>query len=115
MSANIITKKLNAVSINGTSYSSSMEFKRAAGYCGMEIKLASAISTTITQQCSIDNNIWYDPVDADGNALGQVCSGITADCYKQISPVIAPFIRYKIVTASAVVVTINVVSKEDIF
>ena len=108
----LLTKQILASqSVNGTVYSGAIEFKRAKGFCGM-LMIVGGVSTTVTQQVSLDGSTFYDPVDSDGNALGQVCSAITADAYHQFSPVIAPYIRFKFVTTGASVTAAKLVSQE---
>ena len=85
---------------NATIYSDSTKFRSTTGYAGMMVTIAVAGATgiTITQQCSVDGTHWYDPVDPDDTAMGEVTTAAAATTkYVQFSPVLAPYIRFKIV------------------
>lgn len=101
---------------SATVYSSPMAAEDFTGHVGM-VLITTAGSITITQQCSIDNTTYYDPVDPDGTALGDVTSAETVTTGKYIipDPVLAPFIRYKIVegNVAATAVTIKMISQRD--
>lgn len=101
MAQKLYVKVLAAVGTacgNETVYTDSTNFQHARGYCGALITISNGGSYVITQQCSVDNENWYNPVDDDNTALGLVCTGAhTSTCYKYFSPVLAPFIRFKVV------------------
>ena len=101
---------LPAKSINGTDYSDAILFTASQGFASALVTLSGAVSTTITVQCSYDGTNWYDPIDENGSSLGTVCSGITTSKFIQFPPVVAKYIRFKIVTAGAVTVTIDLMS-----
>ena len=101
---------------NATVHSSAMAAEDFTGHVGL-LLVSTAGSVTITQQCSVDNVFYYDPVDPDGTALGEVTTAETVTTGKYIipDPVMAPFIRYKIVEGdvAATAVTITVMSQRD--
>lgn len=104
-----------AVTKAGTSYTGSGSFETSAGYTAVLI-VSTAGSITVTQQCSVDNSNWYDPVATDASALGAVCSAltVTTGTYIKFDPVVAPYIRFKIVEGNiaASAVTITLVNQE---
>ena len=105
-----------AVAQAATVYSSSLASDNLAGHVGLEL-ISTAGSVTITQQVSLDNTTFYDPVDSDGNALGQVITAQTVTTGRYIVPdvVLAPYIRYKITetNVASTVVTIKLVTLND--
>lgn len=103
-----------AVAQNGTSYSESFAAAQVKGYNAMLVT-SSAGSITVTQQCSLDNTNWYDPVDGLGSAVGQVAAAMTASTkYIQPDPVLAQYVRFKVVegNVAATTVTIKVLTLE---
>lgn len=104
-----------AVGSGATAYSSSGAFDTSAGYTAILI-VSTAGSITVTQQCSVDDTNWYNPVAIDGSALGAVCSAltVTTGTYIKFDPVVAPYIRFKIVEGSvgATAVTITFINQE---
>ena len=106
-----------AVSQAATVYSDPMLFRKATGDIAILVTIAGTTSITITQQCSLDGITFYDPTDASGNALGAViATSGAATKYISYSPVLANYIRYKVVenNTGAATVTIKVVSQEEI-
>ena len=99
-----------------TAYTSSSKFRLATGYAGIRL-ISTAGSITVSQQCSVDDIIWYDPVDAAGNTLGTVCTsqGVTTGRYISYSPVLTSYIRFKIVegNTAATTVTIDLIFQEE--
>jgi len=100
MSRSMISKEVLATALaadDGTVYSNSRVFHDCDGTACLKI-ISTAGSITITQQCSLDDVTFYDPEDADG-AVGAVEDTITATAgrYLSFTPVLAPFIRFKIV------------------
>ena len=119
MSLIIGRKKLmvaQAVAKNATEYSSSMKLDRCNGNVAVLLK-TTAGDITVTQQCSNDDITFYSPVDAAGAALGAVATNATVTTGKYISysPVIAPYIRYKVVenNTAATVVDLEIVFQEE--
>lgn len=104
-----------AVTKAGTSYSSVFSSTFFSGNIGLLIAVTAG-SVTITQQCSTDGVNFYDPVDADGNALGAVVSAqtVTTGKYIQYAPVITKHMRFKIVegNVAASAVSIDAVVEE---
>lgn len=87
-----------SVSQSGTSYSEAIETKKSTGFSAMLITVAGSGSVTITQQCSLDGVTFYDAVKYDGTAIGQVISSmLVGSKYVQFAPVLAPFLRFKVV------------------
>mgnify|MGYP003594002413 CR=1 FL=1 len=102
--ASIISKEVlasaKACTKNGTIYSNSRKFHDCDGTATIKI-VSTAGSITVTQQCSIDNSTWYDPETASG-AAGAVEDTITVTTgrYLSFTPVMCPYIRFKIVEAN---------------
>lgn len=113
----LVVGTAGAVGKNGTAYSVSKRFKYASGHATV-LLITTAGSITVTQQCSLDDTNWYDPVDSDGNALGQVTAGqtVTTGVYINYDPVLAPYMRFKVVEANvaATVVTLKPVYQEEV-
>ena len=111
-------KLMDAVSIAqaATAYTDSMRFERCTGTVGVLFK-STAGTVTITQQCSLDEKTWYDPVDAAASALGTVCTAkaVTTGTWTSYSPVMAPYIRFKVVetNTAATVVTVTLALQEE--
>lgn len=109
MSRSQITRELlmDAVTIDGaTDYSESRPFHNCAGDAVLFI-VSTAGTLAISQQCSMNNVDWYDPVNTSDSALGVVKSAqtVTTGVYVIFTPVISKFIRFKVTesTAAAVV------------
>lgn len=99
-----------AVTKAGTSYSDAFRFTGASGFVAVQIT-TDAGSVTITQQCSLtgETDTWYDPVDSAGAALGAVVAAMTVGTkYIQPDPVLAPFIRYKIVEGNVAIAAVSI-------
>jgi len=105
-----------AVGSGATVYSSVMAVQDLTGHLGI-LLVSTAGSITVTQQCSVDGATFYDPVDTDAAALGAVIATltVTAGTYVIPKPVLAPFIRYKIVEGGVApsAVTIKVISQRS--
>ena len=84
-----------------THYTSSMKFDRCTGEVCVFIVLTGTGTGTISQQCSTDDTNWYDPVNASASALGAVCTAhaATTGAWISYSPVMAPYIRFKVIEA----------------
>lgn len=99
----------------GTVYSNSRTFHDCDGTATLKIA-STAGSITITQQCSLDNTTFYDPETASG-ASGAVENAITVTTGRYISftPVLAPYVRFKIVEANvaATAVTIELIYRVE--
>jgi len=100
----------------GTIYSESVPFSDCDGTACLLIK-STAGSITITQQCSIDDKNFYDPETASG-AAGAVEDTITvtAGRYLSFTPVMAPYIRFKVVEGdvAASVVTLTLIKRMEV-
>lgn len=104
-----------SVSQNATVYSNSIKFGSCVGYAGA-VLVSTAGSITVTQQCSLNDRDWYDPVDENNAAQGQVAATMTVSTrYIQFNPVLAPYIRFKIVegNVAATSVTLTLFFQEE--
>lgn len=103
------------VGLGATVYSDSINFSKCQGEATVWLS-STAGRITVTQQCSINDVDWYDPVDTAAAALGAVASLVTVTTGRYVSytPVIAPFIRYKIVeNLAATVVNLILIFREE--
>jgi len=112
----VLTKYLSesqSVANGGTGYTAVVNMRAATGYAAiLYTEELAGSSVTITQQCSLDGDTFYDPTDKDGSAVGAVQAACTATGYFQYSPVIAPYIRYKVVAAADSTFSMKLVSQE---
>lgn len=97
----------NAISSGTTEYSTSTPFQSSLGFNAILITLTAASNVTISLECSEDNSTFYTPYDSEGNVLGTVCTNLTATRYIQFTPVLAPYIRFKVVASADSTVTIE--------
>jgi len=98
-----------------TTYTSSMDFWRCQGDATVFIS-STAGRITITQQVSIDDVNWYSPIDTAAAPLGTVATllTVTTGTYVSYSPILAPFIRFKIVeNLAATVVNLIFIFREE--
>ena len=115
-----ITKLMDRVVIAkaGTAYSDVMVFERCNGTATLKLVATSVGSATITisQQCSLnyDSNYptkatWYDPIDDSAGAKGVVGTTVamTSGMYITYSPVLTPFIRFKVVEGNTEACTVS--------
>ena len=115
-------KLMDAVAVTqaGTKYSDVYTFGRCTGVATIKLISASggAATITVSQQCSLDydsNNPtaahWYDPVDANGSAVGVVGTAIavTTGKYISYSPVLTPYIRYKVIEGNTAACTVTLI------
>ena len=95
-----------------THYTSSTDFDNCTGYVSLLVVAASAgaATITITQQCSLDGENWYDPVGPTGAAIGTVATAlaVTTGTYITYSPVVAPYARFKVVEGNTAAVTVTI-------
>jgi len=98
-----------AVLISSTTLSRSVAFDRCAGNAAVVI-VSTAGSITVTQQCSWDNLTWFDPTDTAGTALGAIRATltVTTGVYIAFTPVLTPFIRFKVIEGGIAATTITV-------
>ena len=119
MGLGIFVQRVNttlAVTRAGTVYSASVSVPRLTGFCSV-LLTTTAGSVTVTQQCSLEGTTFYDAVDSDGNALGPVVAAMTVGTkYIQFAPVIAPYIRFKVVegNVAALSITIDLISQKGL-
>jgi hypothetical protein len=95
------------IAINDTHYTESRRFHDCIGDAALLITLASAgaATTTITQQCSIDNVTWYDPKSTAGAALGAIITAVavaSTPIYVVFTPIIAPYVRFVVHVDTAI-------------
>lgn len=107
-----------AVAQAATEYSTSTKFNFAstAGIACVFLT-STAGSVTVSQQVSLDNLNWYDPVDAASAGLGTVCTAqaVTTGKYIYYNPVLSKHIRFKVVEGNTAptVVTLKFVFQEE--
>ena len=112
--------KAMAIVKNTTVYTDSCKFNTAEGDVCVWIAHVSASgeNLAISQQCSIDDRTWYDPVNATPAALGSVATAqaATAGVYISYTAVLAPYIRFKIVAANTndTVLELKVIFREEV-
>jgi hypothetical protein len=92
-----------------THYTSSVDFERCTGVASVLI-ISTAGTVTITQQCSLDDITWYDPINNAGVALGVVCTAktVTTGIYVAYSPVATPYVRFKVVETNTAQTSVTV-------
>jgi len=120
MSRSVLSKQklmsATAVTQDGTVYSDSREFYDCDGTACLKI-ISTAGSITVSQQCSIDNETWYDPETSSG-AAGAVEDTITETTgrYLSFTPVLTPWIRFKVIEAdnAATAVTLELVYRVEV-
>ena len=95
-----------------THYSSSIDFGRCNGNASLFV-ISTAGTITVTQQCSLDDVTWCDPISPAGTALGTLCTAkaVTTGSLISYSPVFTPYIRFKVVETdtAATVVTLKLI------
>ena len=108
---------MNAVAMDGeTSYSDSVNFRLCTGSAALII-ISTAGTLAISQQCSMDNNAWYDPIDTAAAALGVVKAAqtVTAGVYVVFTPVLSEWIRFKVIeSTAATTVTLKLLFREEV-
>lgn len=106
-----------AVAKAETTYTGSCKFRRCVGDAAVWVA-STAGQVAISQQCSMDDVTWYDPVNASAAALGSVVAAqtVTTGVYISYTPVIADYIRYKIIEAdvAATAVSLKLVFREEV-
>lgn len=92
----------------GTSYSNSRDFSDCTGSATLYIS-STAGSITVSQQCSMNNSDWYDPIDTSAAALGVVRAAqtVTTGIYVAYTPVLAKYIRFKVVEGNVAATTVT--------
>ena len=118
----IIPLIVGSVGKNATVYSrgenyEKINFQRTTGNAALWVK-STAGDITITQQVSFDGDTWLDPVNNLGESLGTVYGGLasTTGTYIVYSPVLAPYIRFKVKenNVAATVVDLKSVLQEEL-
>lgn len=110
MAKNLTRQIIHSASVaqNATEYTDVVTSHRSTGDAAILI-VSSAGSITVTQQCSLDNIKWYDPVNGAGSALGAVVATMTVGSkYVVPSTVVAPFLRFKIVEGNVAATTVTI-------
>lgn len=108
-----------AIVKNTTVYTDSCKFRRCVGDAVVWIKHVSVSENiAVTQQCSLDDVTFYNPVNASASALGSVVAvqAATAGVYISYTPVITPYIRFKIVAANTndTVLDLKLIFREEV-
>ncbi|CAK0779472.1 hypothetical protein CCP3SC15_6590001 [Gammaproteobacteria bacterium] len=109
----ITNKQLAQVSLAqaATGYTESTKMNRFYGQATCLLTVAGAGTVTITQQLSLtgEPGTWYDPVDEDGTAAGEMANAVTAGTTWRIWSIrLAPWIRFKCVEANAGTATVDI-------
>lgn len=94
-----------------TAFSNSVQMKVWGGFAALEVKTLTG-TVTISQQCSVDNVNWYDPVDKTGAALGVVATALATSAYIEFDPVVTIYVRLKYVCTGSGAITANLVVVE---
>lgn len=105
-----------AVAKAKTEYSEVLDFTQSEGFNSVLIA-STAGSITATVQGSMDGTNFYDMVDSDGNALGQVVAGMTVGTKLiNFGSLFSPYIRFKVVEGdvAATVVTLTALLKRKV-
>jgi len=110
-----------AVTQNGTLYTTGenntpVKFRRATGSAALWIS-TTAGQIDVYQQISLDGEKWFDPKDSQQQLLGKVVVALTVNTgvYIVFVPVMAPYIRFKIVekNVAATTVAMKLVFQEE--
>lgn len=116
MLGDIKLMNVQAVAKAATGYSSSIRFDACAGDATVFL-VSTAGSITVTQQCSLDDSNWYDPVNASGSAVGSVAATFTVSTgtYIIYTVVLTPYIRFKVVEGdvAATDVSLNLIYRHE--
>lgn len=119
MSRSQITQRklMDAITVvGGTKYSDSIKFHACTGSASVLI-ISTAGTLAISQQCSLDNVTWYDPVDISGTALGIVKAAqtVTTGLMVAFTPSLAEWTRFKVTESTAsTVVTLTVLFRTEV-
>lgn len=94
---------------NGTAYTGSVPFQYCNGYAICKFTVSGG-SVSISQQCSFDGQVWFDPVDNTNTALAVIASsaGTTTGRYVQYNPVLCNYMRYKMVEINIGATTVGI-------
>jgi len=119
MSSRLVQSLLSNAQVlgkNGTIYTTSIKFQDCVGDTILFI-VNTAGRITVSQQCSFDGVVFYDPVDANGSSLGIVYSDLnaTVGVYISFSPALASWTRFKIVeeNVEATLVTLKLLFRAE--
>lgn len=115
----ISEKKLAQVSLAqaATEFTEAVKMTRFSGECSALVKIGGAGSVTITQQASVDGKTFYDLVDPDGTAVGEVANGATAGyTWRKWTVTAGMYIRFKCAEGNVgtATVDINLVYQESL-
>jgi len=116
MLGTIALRPADALAQDGTEYTASIQFDACAGDA-TALVVSTAGSITIDQQCSLDDETWYDPTIPAGTATGNVTTalGVTTGAYIVFTVVLAPYVRFKITEndSAATVVTFTLIYRHE--
>jgi hypothetical protein len=103
-----------AVAVNVSNYSDSIRMKRASWYDQTAGLLVTTNGTVVvSQQCSLDGSTWYAPRLSNGTVTDSIATPDSTR-YVQFTPVIAPFIRFKVLgNSTSSNVSLNFISSEE--
>lgn len=108
---------MNAVSVAqaATAYSDVMDFTRSTGEVAVLLK-STAGNISVSQQCSINGQDWYDPANSGGATVGWVSlqQAATTGTWRVYTPVLGTKIRFKVVenNTAPTVVTLIIIFQE---
>ena len=105
-----------AIDPGSTSYSVSLGSLNLVGtYAGLYILTSATGTMTITQQVSIDGATWIDPTNSTLTAVGAVYNALSllTTRYIQFTPILAPYVRMKVVPTEANTVTLKLVTQGE--
>jgi len=98
----------------GAQNSDAIKVKGSVGYSALLAVLADTPDITVTLQCSNDGTNFYDPIDADQNALGAVVTNLTASKWISTYIPLCEYVRYVITPNANSTVTLVHIHKERI-
>lgn len=105
-----------AIDAGSTSYSVALGALNIIGaYGGLEITTTATGTMTITQQVSTDGQTWLDPTNATLTSVGAVYNSVfkVLNQYIQFTPVVAPYLRFKVVPTQANTVTLKYINQGE--
>lgn len=95
----------------GTGYTESIRATFFAGEMGALVTIGGSGSVKVSQQCSINGVDWYDPVDPDANAVGEIIAtaATAGTTFRKFTMVITPYVRFKCVEQNVNTATVDIV------
>jgi len=105
-----------AIDAGSTSYSVALGALNAIGsYGALQITSTATGGIVITQQVSVDGATWIDPTNATMAAAGAVYNSVATvlNMYIPFTPVVAPYIRFKVVPVQTNTITLKYVNQGE--